>query len=143
MKNDPSDFALLGGTREFAVEQHVGQLYFPKWEQYEAAIRGIIDRQYYTNHGPLVRELESRLEDLLQVGNAITVTNATVGLYLVYLALGLEGKVLMPSFTFIATAQAAVLAGLDPVFCDVDYRGGGTGSARERCVSRQSVGRHG
>jgi dTDP-4-amino-4,6-dideoxygalactose transaminase len=122
MKNDPSDFALLGGTREFAVEQHVGQLYFPKWEQYEAAIRGIIDRQYYTNHGPLVRELESRLEDLLQVGNAITVTNATVGLYLVYLALGLEGKVLMPSFTFIATAQAAVLAGLDPVFCDVDPR---------------------
>jgi dTDP-4-amino-4,6-dideoxygalactose transaminase len=83
-------------------------------------MRGIIDRQYYTNHGPLVRELETRLESFLRVKNAVTVTNATVGLYLAYLGLGLEGKILMPSFTFVAAAQAAVLAGLDPVFCDVD-----------------------
>ena len=122
MKNCAKEFALLGGPREFATEQHVGQLYFPEWDRYEAAIRGIIDRQYYTNHGPLVRELEARLEDFLGVGNAITVTNATLGLYLVYLALGLQGKVLMPSFTFVAAAQAAVLAGLDPVFCEVDLR---------------------
>ena len=120
MKNCLSDFALAGGTREFSAEQHVGQLYFPEWAQYEAAMRGIIDRQYYTNHGPLVRELEARLEDFLRVKNAVTVTNATLGLYLAYLALGLEGKILMPSFTFIAAAQAAVLTGLDPVFCDVD-----------------------
>ena len=122
MKNSPSEFAILGGTREFAVEQHVGQLYFPEWEQYEAAMRGIVDRKYYTNHGPLVRELEARLEDFLQIRNAVTVTNATVGLYLACLALGLEGQILMPSFTFIAAAQAAVLAGLDPVLCDVDPR---------------------
>jgi dTDP-4-amino-4,6-dideoxygalactose transaminase len=32
----------------------------------------------------------------------------------------LEGKVIMPSFTFVATAQAALLAGLDAVFCEVD-----------------------
>jgi dTDP-4-amino-4,6-dideoxygalactose transaminase len=120
MKNDLGQFALLGGTPEFAVELPVGQLYFPEWERYEAAMRGIIDRKYYTNHGPLVRELEARLEDFLGVGNVITVSNATIGLYLVCLALGLEGKVLMPSFTFVATAQAAVLAGLAPVFCEVD-----------------------
>src|SRR5271157_4540555 len=120
MKNDLGQFAILGGTPEFATELHVGQLYFPEWEQYEVAMRGIVDRKYYTNHGPLVRELEARLEDFLQIKNAVTVTNATVGLYLACLALGLEGQILMPSFTFIATAQAAALAGLDPVLCDVD-----------------------
>jgi dTDP-4-amino-4,6-dideoxygalactose transaminase len=122
MKNDLGQFALLGGTPEFAAELHVGQLYFPEWKQYEAAMRGIIDRKYYTNHGPLIRELEARLEDFFQIGNVITVTNATIGLYLVCLALELEGKVLMPAFTFVATAQAHVLAGLDPVFCEVDPR---------------------
>ena len=120
MKNELGQFALLGGTPEFATELHVGQLYFPECEQYEAAMRGIIDRKYYTNHGPLIRELEARLEDFFEIGNAVTVTNATIGLYLVCLALGLKRKVLMPSFTFVATAQAAVLAGLDPVFCEVD-----------------------
>jgi dTDP-4-amino-4,6-dideoxygalactose transaminase len=122
MKKDPSDFALFGGTREFMTDQPVGQLYFPEWEQYEAAMRGIIGRQYYTNHGPLVQELEARLTDYCQVRNVITVTNATVGLYLVFLGLALKGKILMPSFTFVAAAQAAVLAKLDPVFCEVDPR---------------------
>ncbi|MGD0983645.1 MAG: aminotransferase class I/II-fold pyridoxal phosphate-dependent enzyme [Acidimicrobiales bacterium] len=120
MKSDLGQFAVLGGAPEFATELHVGQLYFPKWEQYETAMRGIIDRRYYTNHGPLIRELEARLEEFFQVGNVVTVTNATIGLYLVCLALGLEGKVIMPSFTFVATAQAALLAGLDAVFCEVD-----------------------
>lgn len=120
MKQLPSDFAILGGPRAFVEDVPVGQLYFPAWEDYENAIRAIIDRRYYTNHGPNVRELESRLEGYLQVRNAITVTNATLGLYLVCLALELKGKVLMPSFSFVATAQAVALAGLEPVFCDVD-----------------------
>ncbi len=120
MKGAPGEFALAGGPREFPSDVPVGQLYFPEWERYESAIRGIIGRQYYTNHGPLVRELETRLEGFLGVRNAVTVTNGTIGLYLVALALELKGKVLMPSFTFIATAQAFLLAGLEPIFCEVD-----------------------
>jgi dTDP-4-amino-4,6-dideoxygalactose transaminase len=50
----------------------------------------------------------------------LSVSNATVGLYLVAKALGLEGKAIIPAFTFIATAQAMSWAGIDPVFCDVD-----------------------
>ncbi len=111
---------MLGGTREFAATLPVAQLYFPSWERYETAMRSIIEREYYTNHGPLVRDLESRLEGFFGVQHVVTVTNATIGLYLVAQAMDLKGKVLMPGFTFIATAQAAILAGLDPVFCDVD-----------------------
>jgi dTDP-4-amino-4,6-dideoxygalactose transaminase len=84
-------------------------------------MQGIFDREYYTNHGPVVQELEARLEATLGVRHALTVTNATVGLYLVARALGLEGaKVILPAFTFIATAQALSWAGAEVLFCDVD-----------------------
>jgi dTDP-4-amino-4,6-dideoxygalactose transaminase len=110
----------MGGDRMFATNLPVGQLYFPSWERYEDGMRSIFEREYYTNHGPVVQELEARLEDLLGTRNAVTVSNATVGLYLVAKALGLAGKVMVPAFTFIATAQAMSWAGLDLVFCDVD-----------------------
>ena len=44
MKRGPEDFALVGGTREFLSDLPVGQLYFPSWERYEAAIRDILER---------------------------------------------------------------------------------------------------
>lgn len=98
----------------------VGQLYFPDWDRYEAAMRDLFERQYYTNQGPLVRQLETRLAQRLQVRHAICVTNATIGLLMACEALQLTGKVIVPSFTFIATAQALSWCGLTPVFCDVD-----------------------
>jgi dTDP-4-amino-4,6-dideoxygalactose transaminase len=120
VKRGPEDFACVGGSPTFSSAIPVGQLYFPGWDQYEAAVRGTIQRRYYSSHGPLVRDLESRLEAYLGVRNAVVVTNGTLGLYLVALALGLKGRVIMPSFTFIATAQAFLLAGIEPVFCDID-----------------------
>ena len=57
-----SDFALFGGTPEFENPLPIGQLYFPSWDRYEAAFRGIFERQYYTNQGPLVEELEDKLQ---------------------------------------------------------------------------------
>jgi dTDP-4-amino-4,6-dideoxygalactose transaminase len=120
VKRRPEEFACVGGSPTFSSAIPVGQLYFPDWGQYEAAVRGIIQRRYYSSHGPLVQDLEARLEAYLGVRNAVVVTNGTLGLYLVALALGLKGKVIMPSFTFIATAQAFLLAGLEPVFCDID-----------------------
>jgi dTDP-4-amino-4,6-dideoxygalactose transaminase len=119
-KASVADFAVLGGERSFATDLPVGQLYFPSWKRYEAAMRSVFERQYYTNHGPCVQQLEERLEAFLGTRHVLTVSNATVGLYLVAKALGLEGKALVPAFTFIATAQAMSWAGIEPVFCDVD-----------------------
>ena len=98
----------------------VGQLYWPSWERYEAVFRDIFDRQYYTNHGPLAQTLEQRLSAMLGVRHAICVSNATIGLMMLGEALGLRGKVIMPAFTFIATAQALTWVGLEPLFCDVE-----------------------
>ena len=118
MKNNK--FALSGGDAFFPQALPVGQLYFPSWDRYKAAMRGIFERRYYTNQGPLVQQLEGRLQDYLGVKHAICITNATIGLMMAAEALELSGKVIVPSYTFIASPQSLSWAGIEPVFCDVD-----------------------
>lgn len=115
-----SDFALFGAQPKFTIPVPVGQLYFPSWERYEAAFHGIFERQYYNNNGPLHEELEDKLRDFFGVRHVVLVTNATLGLMMVADALELSGKVILPAFTFVASAQSLTWAGLDPIFCDID-----------------------
>ncbi len=117
---DTARLACLGGEPAFERPIPVGQLYFPSWDRYEQAMSGIFERGWYTNHGPLARELEQRLAAFFGVKHAVVVTNATVGLMMALKCLGLAGKVLVPGFTFVASAQAVTWAGLDVEFCDVD-----------------------
>lgn len=112
--------AVLGAPPAFRKPLPVGQLYFPAWDAYERAFRELFARQYYTNQGPLADRLEALLAKRMKVKHAICVTNATVGLSMVADALGIEGSVAMPSFTFVASAQAMVWSKLRPAFCDID-----------------------
>ena len=114
------DLACFGGPKLFERFLHVGQLNLPDWDAFESAMCGVFDRGFYTNHGPKVRELEEALARRLGVRHAVCVVNGTTALMLAAKALGLHGEVIVPAFTFIATAQALAWAGLDPVFCDVD-----------------------
>lgn len=116
----PRNLALFGASPRFSRLLPVGQMNFPSWERYEAAMRGIFDRQWYTNHGPLAKEAERMLAEFLQVRNVVCVSNATVGLMMAVKALGLDGDVVVPSFTFVATAQALVWAGARPRYCDIE-----------------------
>lgn len=113
-------FALFGAPPVLAQALPVGQLFFPAWDRYEAAMRAVCEEGRYTDHGPLVQRLEARLAQRMRVRHAICVSNATLGLMMACEALGLRGKVILPSFTFIATPQALSWCGLTPVFCDVD-----------------------
>jgi len=112
--------AALGGLPAFRSPLHVAQVNLPPWESVEDMFKGIFDRHYYANHGPLVTELDRMLAETLQVEHAISVTNGTVALMLLAKALEISGEVIVPSFTFPATIQALVWAGLEPVFCDID-----------------------
>lgn len=114
-----SSFALFGEKPAFDTLIPVGQFYFPSWERYASAFQGIFDRQYYTNQGALANELEEKLQEYLGVKNAICITNATIGLMMVAEAMELSGKVIVPAFTFIASAQSLSWAGIEPVFCDI------------------------
>jgi dTDP-4-amino-4,6-dideoxygalactose transaminase len=122
IKKNWQEFAIFGAAPTLDAPLPVGQLYFPSWQRYEAAFRDIFEREYYTNQGPLVQQLELRLAETLKVRHVVCVTNATIGLIMAIEALGIKGKVIVPAFTFIASAQALTWAGLEPVFCDIDPR---------------------
>jgi dTDP-4-amino-4,6-dideoxygalactose transaminase len=80
--------------------------------------------RWYANHGPLVRQFEVRLADHFAVepSRLVTASNATLAIALSLRAMGVPAGTLcvMPSWTFVATAAAAVWAGLEPYFIDVD-----------------------
>jgi dTDP-4-amino-4,6-dideoxygalactose transaminase len=85
-----------------------------------ARINDMLDRRWLSNNGPLVQEFEQRICELLGVKHAIAMCNATVALEIASKALDLKGEVILPSYTFIATAHALQWQGITPVFADMD-----------------------
>src|SRR4051812_29350388 len=100
------DLAILGGPPAFAEPLHVGRPNIGDRAAFLRRIEEVLDRRWLTNGGPLVEEFEQRVAEMHGVRHCLAVTNATVGLQLVAHALGLRGEVIMPSFTFVATAHA-------------------------------------
>jgi len=82
-------------------------------------LRAVLESGVLTN-GPRVSELEERAAEYLNVRNAVAVSSCTAGLMLVLRAAGLTGDVVLPSFTFQATAHAVSWNGLRPAFADID-----------------------
>jgi dTDP-4-amino-4,6-dideoxygalactose transaminase len=82
-------------------------------------LRTILNSGHLTD-GPTVRRLEERLAAELQVQECVAVSSCTVGLMLVLQALELRGSVLLPSFTFSATAHAVRWNRLELAFADCD-----------------------
>jgi len=113
------DLAILGGTPAFAEPLHVGRPNIGDRAALLRRIEDVLDRRWLTNGGRFVAEFEQRVAEMHGVRHCLAVTNATVGLELTAHALGLTGEVLMPSFTFVATAHAMAWIGLRPVFVDV------------------------
>jgi dTDP-3-amino-3,4,6-trideoxy-alpha-D-glucose transaminase len=72
--------------------------------------------------GPEVEAFEQEFASYLGVKHCIGVANGTDALTIALRALGVGpgDEVVMPSFTFYATAEAAIVAGATPVFCDID-----------------------
>jgi dTDP-4-amino-4,6-dideoxygalactose transaminase len=69
--------------------------------------------------GVFTRRFEAAVEEKLGVPHAVMVQSCTAGLMLVLRALELKGEVIMPAFTWTATAHAAVWNGLTPVFAEI------------------------
>jgi dTDP-4-amino-4,6-dideoxygalactose transaminase len=82
-------------------------------------IEGILDSGYLTD-GPTVKELEERLAERLEVPHVVAVASCTAGLMLVLQAIDATGRVVLPSFTFAASAHAVHWVGGTPVFAEVD-----------------------
>jgi dTDP-4-amino-4,6-dideoxygalactose transaminase len=76
------------------------------------------------NGGKRVQEFESSLRSFLNVKHAIAVNSGTAALHASLLALDIKAddEVLLPSFTFVATANSVVASGAKPVFVDINTK---------------------
>lgn len=99
---------------------HVGCPNIGNRDHLLARINDILDKRWLTNNGFYVQEFEKRIAEFVGAKHCIATCNATVGLELAIRALGLTGEVIIPSFTFIATAHALQWQEITPVFCDID-----------------------
>ena len=82
-------------------------------------------RSRWVTQGPRVEEFEKRFAEAVGARHAVAVSSCTTGLFLAFHALGIGpgDEVVVPSLSFIATANAVLHAGAQPVFADVEPRG--------------------
>jgi dTDP-4-amino-4,6-dideoxygalactose transaminase len=92
----------------------------PPFNEYSKILEGVWERNYFTNNGPLVVELESKLCDYLNVSHVSFLTNGTISLQIALKILGEKGKILTTPFSYIATSSSIVWEGFEPVFIDID-----------------------
>jgi dTDP-4-amino-4,6-dideoxygalactose transaminase len=116
------EMAIFGGEPAFAEKLHVGRPNIGDRDRLLERINDILDRRWLTNAGVYVQEFERRIADMVGVRHCIAMCNGTVALEIAIRALGLKGEVIVPSFTFIATAHALQWQEITPVFCDIDPR---------------------
>lgn len=112
--------AIFTGKPFFREILHVGKPNIGDKDQLLARIEQMLTTGRLTNDGPMVREFESELAKSLDVKDCVAVCNGTVALEIAIRALNLVGEVILPSYTFIATAHALQWQRITPVFCDID-----------------------
>ena len=88
----------------------------------DAAIQNVIDNTAFIN-GPIVKEFAQNLSNYMGGCNVIPCANGTDALQIALMALDLKpgDEVIVPAFTYVASAEVIGLLGLTPVMVDVDY----------------------
>lgn len=99
---------------------NVTKPFLPPEEEYQALINQVWKRNWLTNNGPLVNQLEAGLTDYLGVEHLLFLTNGTIALQLAIKALDLKGEIITTPFSYVATTSSIVWEGCKPVFVDID-----------------------
>lgn len=113
------DLAVFGGRPHFDRPLHVNKPNAADRERLFRRIEGMLDRRWLSD-GVLVREFETEIARVTGTRHCVATCNGTLAIEVTVAAMGLTGEVIVPSFTFMATAQALRWRGLTPVYCDVD-----------------------
>jgi dTDP-4-amino-4,6-dideoxygalactose transaminase len=119
MKTNINELAIFGGLPLFNDLLHVGRPNIGDRNALMARIDNMLDRRWFTNNGPYVQEFEQRIAELCEVKHCVAMTNGTIAQEIAVRAARIQGEVIIPSFTFIATAHALQWQEITPVFCDV------------------------
>src|SRR5205823_8509995 len=99
---------------------HVGRPNIGNRERFLQRTNEMLDRGWLSNNGPLVQEFERKIADYLGVAHCVAMCNGTIALEIATRALNLKGEVIVPSYTFVATAHALQWQEITPIFADID-----------------------
>jgi len=122
MKNGIEDLVIFGGYPVFDDKLHVGRPNIGNRQRFLELMNDMLDRRWFSNEGPYVKEFEKKIAEYLGVKHCIAMCNGTIALEIAIRALKLKGEVIVPSFTFIASAHSLQWQEITPVFCDIDHR---------------------
>lgn len=98
---------------------NVTKTFLPPQEEYNAILKRAWDKNWITNRGVLVQELEEKLIDYLNVKHIIATTNGTIPLQIALKLLGKGGEIITTPFSYVASTAAIVWEGCTPVFVDI------------------------
>ena len=93
------------------------------WDENDiTTVADSIKRGGFWAKGPYIDQLESKLEEFMNVNSALVVNSGTTALVAALHGLEIDegDEVIVPAFTFIATANAVRLVGAEPVFADIE-----------------------
>lgn len=115
--------AVLGARPRFEEPLHVGRPNVPvNLTGFHKRLDDVLAQRWLTNDGSQVREFQERLCSLMGVKHCVAMCNGTVALEIASRALGFSGEVIVPAFTFVASAHALRWQGIAPAFCDIEPR---------------------
>ncbi len=94
--------------------------FLPPQNEYNKYLLDIWQRNWLTNNGPLVNELELRLKEYLNLNHLLFLTNGTIAIQIAIKAMKLKGEIITTPFSYVATTSSIVWEGCTPVFVDID-----------------------
>ena len=99
---------------------NVTQTYLPSFEEYAAILKRAWDKQWVTNNGELVLELEQELKNFLQKDHVLFCSNGTIAIQIALKALAISKQVITTPFSYVATTNSILWEGCTPVFVDIN-----------------------
>lgn len=112
--------AILGGEPAFTEPLHVGRPNLGDRWAYQQRLDDIWQRRWLSNNGRYVQEFEEQVAALCGRRYCVAVANGTLALEIMVRVTEFPGNIVVPAWTFIATAHACELAGRTPRFVDVE-----------------------
>lgn len=97
----------------------VTKSFLPPFEKFTSQLERVYEKQWLTNRGSLVKELECKLINHLGVTNIIAMTNGTLPIQIALKLLANGGEVITTPFSYVATTSALVWENCTPVFVDI------------------------
>lgn len=94
--------------------------FVPPFGEFQTYLQGVWEREWFTNNGPLVNELELKLKEKLDVDHLLFLSNGTIALQIAIRALDLQGEIITTPFSYVATTSSIVWERCKPVMVDID-----------------------